>query len=520
MFDDNVDNPEHSMIIWIIGQRGSGKTTLEMAIANKLLEDPKRSIALFQAPEMLLTAIKKEVPEQYKNRFRIVNRLYEVRNNDVIVVDEGLDLVNAKESLTVELRNLGKSLSYSRHKRIFLIICSVTKGVFKDLRDMADMKIYKKLTSHFVDSEKSSDSFVKNYRFDLPTLKIDQSLFISTYKYFDFEGGLIIGMDKCPWYSDKISKNMMDESFDSDFRKQQKIQEYIDDLIEEAIDIFGRDLERTFSQRRVRGWLQREYTHIYSDIEKYVPKIIDQAVYILYKRRKEEEEDEEEIEQEIKVKMLNPIIPKNDVCADFFRQFYKDNDPSDDGKLLQSVIYYCINGISQGQMARENPILSYNRVNRLVRKYNIGENLSEQKLRLFVVYEEWIAYITGGVRMGGIGEPDIVYYDEKDKDKVIGVAECKFFPTLVKNRIAVYQNSNPANSRSLNPSYEWCKKYHLDTYLLFIRVPFWGDFDICRSISYSKDFNEIVLERYTTAQQFIFNSSKFNQKQIFKKNLK
>lgn len=513
LFEKYKNNKEFSMIIWLIGARGSGKTTQEMMIADRLLEtDKTRSVALFQAPEALLKAIQKALPKDKGNRFRIIDKLHEVINNDVILVDEGLDLMNAKESLTVELRNLGKSLSYSRHKRIFLIICSVTKGVFKDLRDMADMKIYKRLTVPFAESERSRDSFIKKYQFDLPNLTPDQSLFISTYKYFNCEGGLILDSKKyCPWYNDDISKNMAKESFDSDYKKQQKLQSNLKEIIEDAIKYFGKDLEKPLANRRVKGWLQLKYSHLYSDIRKYVGDIVNQAVFLLYEREKNKEEYVPELVMPSKF-----TIPSDSLCPEFFRNFYKENDKSDESLEIQTIIYHLLNGISQNQMCKDFRELEYNRVNNIVKKYNTGDGLQHEELRLAYVYEAWIASLTGGERDGGIGKPDIYYKDESGN--VIGVGECKLLTTYIRSKVTFVQFSKNMDLYRLNTGYKYCKENGLKVFLLFFRIPNWGNFDICRIINVDDDWNEIIVER-SDCREYVLDTTKFKKEDIFLDNI-
>src|SRR4030042_3963923 len=494
MFDDNVNNPEFSAIIWILAERGGGKTTLGMAIVNKLLEDPTRPIYLFRAPQMLLNGIQQVVPPEYKNRFSIANQLHEISNNGVLFIDEGLDVVNAKEALTIELRDLAKSMSYSRHKRIFVIICSVTNGILKELRSIADIKIYKGLTAPFVESERKIDSFIKRYATDLPDLEIAQSLFISTYKYFkvggskekkrrkSVEGGLVVKLDMCPWYNDKISKNMSEESFDSDYNKNQRIQGMIKDIINEAIEKFGKDLEKPLSLKRVRGWLQIEYKELYSDIKRYVPDVIDQACFLIYKSNKNEEDSSNEQEQKIesKAKIIVPEIAEiseKPIFIDFLEQFYLENLPEEvqfnqKTSFSRETVIEVLRQWASGVGQRNIDVSSDNRnkkiplgiIGQIIKVFRDGATVLQDVLRIYRVYEFYTAKLTGAEVVSGPGRVDLFY----NIDGVKYPGECKLYDDISVS-IAIDK------TKKLKPSVEYCLEHKIPYFPLFFRNVKWTD---------------------------------------------
>ena len=121
---ENRDNNRFGFVIRIDGSKGAGKSTLANILGYNIVISnlKKRNLCYWSSSDNLVPAHVEAAPQNLKNKIRKVEKLADIKNWDVVIVDEGVDIVDAKEALTVESRNMGKALTILRHKAIIFII--------------------------------------------------------------------------------------------------------------------------------------------------------------------------------------------------------------------------------------------------------------------------------------------------------------------------------------------------------------------------------------------------------------
>jgi hypothetical protein len=196
---------KNSFIKLNIGSRGGGKTAEVFKETNLLLNNPKRVVQFWKLPS-IIDKIEKYCPENRKDRFESVDKLMDIKQNSIFVIDEGLIGANAKEALKKEMRNLVKFLSKSRHYNSIILINSVSLGVLLQFRNMIDIVSYRRLSRSFLLNNTSKDGILKKYGEDLTMMKDWQSMLVSSYKRFQAIGLVSMKYETyCPWFNDDIS---------------------------------------------------------------------------------------------------------------------------------------------------------------------------------------------------------------------------------------------------------------------------------------------------------------------------
>jgi len=275
---------KNSFILWHLAGRDWGKTAEAFKEINLLLEkNRKRFVQILKAPTDFIENIEKACPEEYKGRFQSLPKLRFLRKNAILIIDEGLLGANAKEALTKEMRRLSKFTSKSRHPNIIVIINSVNLGILGEFKDMIDITIYKHLGFQFFIRNKGRDPFIDQHEKLLSHLKEWEGIIISSYKKFNYEKGKISLKyeDYCPWFNDNLSLNQQDTNPDADFEDEIQLSKEIERLAKMAVNELGYRLLRPLAGRKLKGWLQAEHKELYYDFEKYIPRILTLAYYMV-----------------------------------------------------------------------------------------------------------------------------------------------------------------------------------------------------------------------------------------------
>jgi len=275
---------KNSFILWHLAGRDWGKTAEAFKEINLLLEkNRKRFVQILKAPPDFIKNIEEVCPEEYKGRFESLPKLRFLRKNAILIIDEGLLGANAKEALTKEMRRLSKFTSKSRHPNIIVIINSVNLGILGEFKDMIDITIYKHLGYQFFVRNKGRDPFIDQHEKILSRLKEWEGIIISSYKKFNYERGKISLKyeDYCPWFNDNLSLNQQDTNPDADFEDEIQLSKEIERLAKMAVNELGYRLLKPLAGRKLKGWLQSEHKELYYDYEKYIPRILTLAYYMV-----------------------------------------------------------------------------------------------------------------------------------------------------------------------------------------------------------------------------------------------
>lgn len=107
-----------SLIMLVIGKRGSGKTSLGM----KLLEmfHDKRSCYIMGYEKVKLPSWIKTFKE-----------LEEVKNNSVVLIDEGALSFSARDAMAASNKHLSKLMAIARHKNLTLILITQNSAMIE-----------------------------------------------------------------------------------------------------------------------------------------------------------------------------------------------------------------------------------------------------------------------------------------------------------------------------------------------------------------------------------------------------
>ena len=273
----------NSFILWIIGNRGSGKTAEVLKIVNKLLKDnPKRVVQFWRAHQDLIENIKKVCPEEYKDRFETIFKLKDIKRNSIFVIDEGLLGANAKEALRIEMKNLVKFLSKSRHYNVIGIVNSVSFGILLQFKNVVDMIMYKRLPRSLIQNKQKNDFVLKEYPDKILRLKDWESIFVSNYKRFEKMGIVSWKYENyCPWFTNNISMYQKNTSPDVDFDETTRLLKVHSSIVKWTIDAVGSNFVGKGGYRNFRMWFYTNHTDVYQDNIKQLKIIHDLYLYKL-----------------------------------------------------------------------------------------------------------------------------------------------------------------------------------------------------------------------------------------------
>jgi Cdc6-like AAA superfamily ATPase len=176
---------KHSLIMFITGKRGSGKTALGMKFLELFKEKTKRRcFAIGFGDAKLPWKIKK------------IESIDKAHNNSVVLIDEGAVTFSSRESMKESNKMLGKIMAIARHKNLSLILIAQNSAMIdlnvlrladtlilkepsllqSEFERSAIKKIYKEVIPHFSNlSNKNKhfyiydDDFKGLVKYDLPT---------------------------------------------------------------------------------------------------------------------------------------------------------------------------------------------------------------------------------------------------------------------------------------------------------------------------------------------------------------
>lgn len=122
-----------SSIMLIAGKRGSGKSVLGFRILENVHAKSKR-------PCFVLGVDQKVLPEWIAS----VEKLDDVGNNGVVLVDEGALTFGSRDSMSKQNKELGKLLAVARHKDLTLILLTQNTGMIdKNVLNLCDTVLLK-----------------------------------------------------------------------------------------------------------------------------------------------------------------------------------------------------------------------------------------------------------------------------------------------------------------------------------------------------------------------------------------
>lgn len=281
---------QNSFIMWHIAMRKGGKTGLTFIELNQILKDnPKRFVQFYKVPDLLVDTVyeklkeyDKNLYEEYKGRFECINKIRKIRQNGIVVIDEGLIGANAKEALKVGMRNLGKYLSKSRHPNNIVIINSVNLNILSEFRDMIDIAIYKRVGSKFIMNNERRDPILDKLASYLTRLHPQHGFLFSDYWDFEKIGGIDIELDDyCPWFDDDISRYHQHTSPDVAFDEEKRLNTKLDKIAKQVIDEVGDTFQGRGKKYDFEVWFERNHEALAYDYQTHVNDIYKRYCYFL-----------------------------------------------------------------------------------------------------------------------------------------------------------------------------------------------------------------------------------------------
>lgn len=463
---------KNSFIIWVIGGRGWGKTSLTFNEINILLKDnPKRFVQFLKGPTQLIENIKEACPEELEDRFESIFKTRDIKKNAILVIDEGLLGLNAKEALKTEMRNLGKFLSKSRHPNIIVLINSVNLNILSEFRDMIDMVIYKHCASTFIKNNRGRDPFLEEYSEIITDLREWEGIMVSNYKWFEKFGTISLKYeDWCPWFNDKISRYQKETSSDVVFDESNRIINNNKKIAIQIINEIGFIYHKRGGFDLFCTWLSDVHPDIYYDNQTQLKKIFNFYKYFL------DENEQDEIDTKEKIVPIKYI--EKESFSDFVRRVIPDNNIARVGEA-------CARGESVTYILDNNKDLKKNFVE------NTFKLLKNEAVtyRLGYLFEKWIAYSYFGIPVELIDElvgganknkPDLIWEDK--------IYTMKTNYTDIKNKIKFSQ------STELSPEYKEAKKRGCNYTLIFLNTK-WSQHLIFREIDPFIDPQDIYIHK-------------------------
>ncbi|WP_371801754.1 hypothetical protein [Candidatus Lokiarchaeum ossiferum] len=446
------NDPESCYMCVIFGMRRIGKTALSFSKINVLMEnDPTRKLCLFKCPDSLFNEIVKIFP----GRVYSAQNLMQVENDSILYIDEALLELNAKLATTKDLRNFGQSLVKTSHKRIITIVCAQDDGFMKDLRKKADLIIYKRLTTGFVDETENKFIKKKENREILLELPIEKAIVYSNYYFYNekiklrgktvFTGMIDIDLKKhCHWWSKKISRNMSNSSMDRDYEESIKNIGLIREVSQKMIDVYGKKrLKKSKTQRLIKGFYlendmkkHREVQNLLSHIEDYIEFLCTEQL------TEEDKESEEDRKYQLPPEIINEGMT--------FGQYVQVKLPNSNGKIM----FLLLSGWKQDEIADKMQMNKAD-VSEIIHSY------SETQIGYWL--EEWFALRMGGGPTGGYSNaPDYI-------DATGRVFSLKYRYSRAHSQTFFQESQKPW----LKPEHDYCVGNLIESYFLVYYNPQW-----------------------------------------------
>lgn len=508
MFLYSSKHEDFAPSILILADRGQGKTCLEFIIYTLLLAgNKKRYVKIYKAPPKLLEEIQNAFPPSLANRFDIIDDLLDVEENDILGIDEAGNVADAKRALTKELREFISGLTYARHNHIPVVCCTSHPGILRHLNIISEIKIYKHMNFDYVKAlAKDGDTFAKKNGEILQKLPIEKALFRANYRYLRdsenkliYQGGLILPKDiYCPWFTDGISQNMQGFSMATERMRDLEAKMSLDDTVDEVVKRLGKYLKKGNRNSLIRGYLLSVDPERYQRIKNYIGDIGDKALFKVFLK-------EEKGRNDLKPKV---VVPENTFeFSKYIEQFYDKNMNVDfnvysktNKEEIISILNLWASGISIRDIAydltHDYSHTKIKTVNDVLKLFKDGKRKDENipnGIRLFNVYELWMANKLSAKREGGIGKPDLYVMI----DGVEYPAECKLYDNMqLKLVLDKYQK--------LRPSMIEAKKRGLDYFPLYFRNVKWKDNDYMFRVEVENSTIQMSLTQESADHTFIF----------------
>jgi GTPase SAR1 family protein len=189
---------DSSLIILIIGKRGSGKTSLGMKLLEFFNRRGKRKCYVMGYSKTML-------PRWIKK----VERVEDAPNNSVVLVDEGAIGYFSRDSMRKANKMLSKIMIVARHKGLSLLLVTQNSGLIElNVVRLADTLIFKEPSLLQTRFERGAlkDMFKKI----TPLFKERGEEAVKSFYVWDddFEG--MLAYDLPPFWSEAISKSFKD----------------------------------------------------------------------------------------------------------------------------------------------------------------------------------------------------------------------------------------------------------------------------------------------------------------------
>ncbi|KKK44088.1 MAG: hypothetical protein Lokiarch_21320 [Candidatus Lokiarchaeum sp. GC14_75] len=470
--ETDKDRSKNSFVIWVIGGRGWGKTSLTFNEINIILKDnPKRFVQFLKAPPQLIENIKEVCPEELEDRFESIFKTRDIKKNAILVIDEGLLGLNAKEALKKEMRNLGKFLSKSRHPNVIVLINSVNLNILSEFRDMIDIVIYKHCASTFIKNNRGRDPFLEEYMEIITGLREWESIVVSNYKWFEKFGMISLKYeDWCSWFNDKISRYQKETSSDVVFDESNRIINNNKKVALKIINEIGYLYHKRGGFDSFCTWLSDVHPDIYYDNQTQLKKIFNFYKYFLDENEQNEIYAGEEI---VPIKYI-----EKESFPDFVRRIIPDDKTS---RVAEGLAL----GDSYDTIRDNNKDFKTNFTRDTGKMLRNEGNLQEG---LGYLFEKWYAYILG-VPEDNIEE--IVGGANKNKPDLIWEGKIYSIKLRVdiKNKRLKFSQSN-----DLSPEYLEAKKRGQNYFLIFMNTK-WSQKLIIKEIDPFNDPDEIIVSK-------------------------